>query len=574
MTFSVSVLVFGLAWSISVAGFPESTTKGDGETTVFGDCSIPKFSDRFPFYTLGEPVAFPTDILQGFLKLAAPGAACNETHQIGSSLFYDGNRLAALYDNSTGQTSLWPRLESLASAGNINIPFDLFSKYLNDSRIFPPDDTNITAAAGFTLFGSKNSSGSISPPRAYLADLAINRILNVRDRDYAICGPGAKGFFGYGSDGNILSLTHRWRPAKQSETTLESISSDRVTKDILDQLSARNFSETTVNSIDFCFYDSGEKYIQPVYRFHATGKGPHDAAPFPFVGYVAAVSKPPEPLPSLKPPGAQSTPLKPNVSGTAVPSLTPSTPASNSTQVPSLRRRQEQSTTVGVYPINNAGLVSILCDADVDVFLQGLTDSKFTFAQNYWGEDFEYESEKNYFVNSVNLAYQCGHGNLHEFWADDDESSVSIDDIGSGGGYGPGAGGSLSYWLIKACDVIPTITQYIDKFVASAAYEAWDVWWDVFDGIHVIAGFSTEAFTGDGIEEPVAHAIGLNAGIVMTWLTTVIRSSAYYPLQPYDDPNWGTQDYGRPAAIFPCGHGDDTVFMSDNLGKPNCLEMY
>ncbi|KAK0509902.1 hypothetical protein JMJ35_007296 [Cladonia borealis] len=574
MTLSVSILVFGLVWSTSVAGFHESTTKRDGETTVFGDCSIPKFSDRLPFYTLAEPVAFPTDILRDFLTSTYTSNDCNETHQHGSSFFYDGDRLAALYDNSTGQTSLWPRLESLNPVENISIPFDHFSEYLNDSRIFPPDDTRITAAAGSTLFGSKNSSGSISPPQAYLANLAINRTFNVRDREYAICGPGTKGFFGYGSDGNILSLTHRWQPAKQSEATLESISSDQVTKNILDQLSASNISHATVNSVDFCFYDSGEKYIQPVYRFQVTGKGPHGAAPFPFVGYISAVSKPLEPLPSLTPSGAPSTTLEPDVSGTSVPLQTPSTPASNFTHVPSLRRRHQQSTTVGVYPISNSGSISTLCDADVEVFLQGLNDGKFTIAQNYWGEDFEYESEKNDFVNSVDLVYQCGHGNIHQFYADLDESPVTMADIGSGGGYGPGAGGPLSYWLIKACDVIPTITQYTDKFGASAAHEAWDVWWDVFDGIHVIAGFSTEAWTNDGIEGPLAQAIELNAGVVMSWLNTVMASSLYQSLAPYPDPNWGTQKYGRPAAIFPCGHGDDTVLMRDNLGKPDCLTMF
>ena len=565
MTFPVSVLVFGLTWLTSVACFPESSTKRYDETAVFGDCSIPKISDRLPFYKLEEPVAFPTDILQDLLRVGSPFGDCEITHQGGSSFYYNGDRLAALYDNSTGQTTLWPTLESLNPAENISIPFDHFSKYLNDSRIFPPDDTRITAEAGSTLFGSKNSSGSVSPTQAYLADLVVNRTLNVRDREYAICGPGTKGFFGYGSDGNILSLTHRWRPAKQSETTLESISSDQVTKHILDQLSASNISHATVNSVDFCFYDSGEKYIQPVYRFQATGKGPHGAAPFPFLGYISAVSKPLEPLPSLKPPGAQSTTREPE---------TPSTPATNSTHVPSLRRRQQQSTTVGVYPISNAGSVSTWCDNDVNVFLQGLNDGKFTIAQNYWGEDFEYESEKNDFVNSVDLAYQCGHGNIHEFWPDSLESPVTMADIGSGGGYGPGAGGPLSYWLIKACDVIPTITQYTDKFGASAAHEAWDDWWDVFDGIHVIAGFSTEANAGDGIEEQLAQAIGLNAGVVMTWLNTIIHSGYYNSQAPYSDPNWGTQKYGRPAAIFPCGHGDDTVSMRDNLGKPDCLTMF
>jgi hypothetical protein len=95
------------------------------------------------------------------------------------------------------------------------------------------------------------------------------------------------------------------------------------------------------------------------------------------------------------------------------------------------------------------------------------------------------------------------------FWPNELQDPVHLADIGAIGGYGSGAGGTLNYWLIKACNVIPTITQYSDKYGDSAAHQAWDVWWDVFNGVHVITGFSTEASAGDGIENDVSFLIGI-----------------------------------------------------------------
>jgi hypothetical protein len=46
---------------------------------------------------------------------------------------------------------------------------------------------------------------------------------------------------------------------------------------------------------------------------------------------------------------------------------------------------------------------------------------------------------------------------------------VYLSDIPSTG-YGPGAGGSLAYWILHSCEVIPTPTDYSD----ADSQEAWD----------------------------------------------------------------------------------------------------
>jgi hypothetical protein len=533
---------------------------------------------NLPVYSLGDPIAFPSNILQEILKSAAPNTTFNETNQNGSSYFYDGNRLAAFYDNTTGQTSFWPKLESLIPASTISNPLDRFSKYLGNQQIFPPDDTHFVPILGSTLFGSKTSAGNISSPSAYLTDVRIERNVSLSNGDYSIHGPGTKGFFSYGPDGNIQSLAHRWRPATKLNTTFEPISSEQVTRNILDQLSASNLTNAALTSVDFCFYDSGEQFIQPAYRYQVTVEGPDGAVNLSYVGYISALSEPPETMPNLKPP---------------TPQVAPTTPSTSNNNIPKLKSRQASPITVGRYPISNSisDGASSWCESDTDAFWTGLAKaaffdfgifgistfdgaSRFTNAQYFWGEDTQFVNNQNIYVDNVNLAFQCTHGNLQRFWPNELQDPVHLADIGAIGGYGSGAGGTLNYWLIKACDVIPTITQYSDKYGDSAAHQAWDVWWDVFNGVHVIAGFSTDANAGDGIENDVSFLIGIGAGVAMTWLNTINQAHKYNPLNTYTDPNWGTQNYGRPAAIFPCGHGDDTIFMREDIGKPDCLTMF
>lgn len=539
------------------------------------DClsnSISTIPPHLPIYSLGDPVAFPSAILRDILRSAAPNTTFNEINQNGSSYFYDGSRLAALYDNTTGQTSFWPKVESLAPASAIRFPFDHFSSYLSNPQIFPSDDTHFTSTEGSKLLGSVNSAGknSSAAAREYLADIRIERNVSLSSGGYPVVGPGTKGFFSYGSDGNIKSFTHRWRPATMLNATFESIPSEKVNQNILDKLSATNLENATVTSVDFVFYDSGENFIQPAYRFVATLDGPEGATNISYIGYISAVSEPPEALPSLKLPVPQTSPIK---------------PGTNKTNIPRLKSRQSSPVTVGRYPIDNSGTISTDCEADTDSFWSGLAIASivdhfpffnlpgFANEQYYWGDVIEYEGNQNSYINSVNLAFQCTHGNIHQFLPNGNEDWVNLADIGSEGGFGSAAGGSLSYWLIKACDVIPTITQYGNKYGDSDTHEAWDVWWDVFSGVHIIAGFSTEALVNDGIELPVSQTIGFGAGVAATWLQTIHQDHSYNSLKPYSDPNWGATYYGQPAVIFPCGHGDDTVFTRDNIGPAGCLTM-
>ena len=72
-------------------------------------------------------------------------------------------------------------------------------------------------------------------------------------------------------------------------------------------------------------------------------------------------------------------------------------------------------------------------------------------AQYYWAYSWEYEANKEQYIDSVNLALTESHGNWDLFttyqnWGD----VVYLSQIP--GGYGPAGGGKLAYWAIHSCE--------------------------------------------------------------------------------------------------------------------------
>jgi hypothetical protein len=198
---------------------------------------------------------------------------------------------------------------------------------------------------------------------------------------------------------------------------------------------------------------------------------------------------------------------------------------------------------------------------------------QFTDSQYFWEVDFEYLSDKNNFVNGVNIAYTAAHGNYWYYLMtvngyNPDGSAwgpgVSIGDIGNTGGYGASAGGSLAYWIIHACEVIPTQADESNSF---------DAWWGVFNGgLHAVVGFRTEAFIDDGVFAPFGSDIGSGVSVVGAWLQDVMARPDYQANYMYCDGNrLICEPLGRPSVVVPEGHGDDVAWDIDPLGPPGVL---
>jgi hypothetical protein len=111
--------------------------------------------------------------------------------------------------------------------------------------------------------------------------------------------------------------------------------------------------------------------------------------------------------------------------------------------------------------------------------------------------------------------------------------------------------------------VIPTQTDESGSF---------NVWWNIFDGLHAVVGYRTEMWIADGVTGPFGFAIGLGAPIVSTWINEVVTDSAYNPDATYTDDNRNiTEPMGRPSAVAVCGHSDDTAADVAPIPAATCL---
>jgi Family of unknown function (DUF6345) len=206
----------------------------------------------------------------------------------------------------------------------------------------------------------------------------------------------------------------------------------------------------------------------------------------------------------------------------------------------------------------------------------GLFDASiadFIDSQYLWAYPEEFTSNKEAYVDSVHIADTEVHGNWHEIWTLYDwGDTVDLETDVPASGYGPGAGGSLAYWILHSCEVIPTPIDY----AAPNANDAWNVWFNIFNGMHAAVGYRTEMYINDGVMFNFGKMISFGGAVVPAWLGVVIDDSSAYGTTHYDNknPRGINEPIGRPAAVAVCGHEDDIVTDIENLGRPGCLQMW
>lgn len=551
-------------WFTAVTGFPNTWPHGKHSNEDHGQghnhgphhnkfhCSVPKYEKKLPVYRLDKPARFPREEIEHVFKTAAPGIHVHRKDLDGSFYYYAGNRLVGHFDKITGETSVFPTLERLKPTNTIRAG-DV-SRYLRSSSIFPKDDTHTSIVIGSRLAASKNKKNNrVTPPAFYLADTEIQRLIRHGNQKTPVCGPGSKAVFSFSADRAIKGISHRWRSAKKSRSTIQPISRNKVQQGVFDQLAGANITNATVQAVELCFFDSGNKYIQPVYRYNATVSHPFGLADELVVGYIPAGGQALEPLPSLLPPKAQP-----------LPTLVTNVTQEQEPPVVTRRQRQQDKITVGRYAMSNDKYTSQIV-VDANHLWGGLStsqlltggifgrSSRFLDSQYYWSEPFEFESEEQFFVDKVNLAFTEGHGNVHLFTTNESLpgwGTVNIADIPSVG-LGPNSGGQLAYWIIRACQTISTPADY-----SAADFNlAFDVWWSVFNGLHAVLGYRSNAQVYDDSMGSVGLLIGLGGGVVHSWLNAAKKG-------------------GKTAAVTVCGHADDTVFQKQGLGRPSCLQQW
>jgi hypothetical protein len=510
---------------------------------------IPELAESLPVVRLGPQVLAPEALMQDLASTVAQGATLTERGKSGLKATFDGDRLVSYVHLTTGESRVFPSLESLQPGEYIaQRAAAAAERIMRDQSLFPEDVSKVVALTPVTLFGARHSrKGGDSRPAEYLSFVRFER----RVGGLPVFGPGSKAMIGVAADGSIHSFSHRWRRASGSEK-IAVHSRKEVGRKILEQLlPSAEANHIEVNKVTVGYYDSGH-VLQPVYRFEATVNSP-DAklvANRHLLGYVS-IGDAPEPLPVL---GVQR--------GTS-----PAEPLARSQHDKISARTLGGGPRVGRYVVRNDSpdWVSSANDfmASLELAQALFGGIQFTDSQYYWAEPWEFLGDKNAFVNDVQIALNEVHGNWGLFSTrDNHDDIVRLADVPAGG-YGNGGGGTLAFWILHSCEIIPTQTDEPTSF---------DVWWNLFDGLHAAVGYRTEMWIADGVTGPFGFAIGLGAPVVSAWISEVVGNSSYNPDTTYCDGNRHiTEPMGRPSAIAVCGHSDDSAADVAALSAATCL---
>ena len=514
---------------------------------------IPEVTEPMPVLKLESPVLAGGDRMREMAQTVAPNSTFRELKKSGARAAYDGKRLVALIDSESGESRIFPSLEALRPGqGLAERARATAARILDEGALFPDDATTAVALRPATLMGSRrNRGGERSEPAEYLAYVRFQR----RVDDVPVFGRGTRGLIAVAADDAVHGFAHRWRSAVGTDERIESRPREEIAKSIVAQLrTSEKTAEVKVDKVAVGYYDGGHDFLQPVYRFHATVVSRptkvHKVKPANrhVFGYVP-LADPPEPLPKL---GAKQKKRPGTAKAKAEPPQAP----------------PPGDPTVGRYVVRNDTDEWVI---SANEFLDGLQLARGLFggpipitdSQYYWAEPRLFTSQKNSFVNSVNIALNEVHGNWWYFTTRDNaDDGVSLSSIPSSG-YGAGGGGSLAYWIIHSCEVIPTQTDETTSF---------DVWWNIFNGLHAVVGYRTEMWIDDDVTGPFGFYIGLGAPVVSGWLGEVAGNDSYDDGDTYHDDNRNIDEpMGRASAVAVCGHSDDTANDVASLGRPNCL---
>lgn len=514
---------------------------------------IPDVIDPMPVLRQAEPAVASQDFVSRLVNQIAPGAEVKRYERGLTAHVNARGRLAALTDPGTGETRAFPSLESLVPTGGLARSAGARARQvIDEAGLFPRDDTSVVPLRPLSLLAAHHPRNeSAAEPLEHLSFQRFRRHV----AGVPVFGPGTRATIALGADDTVHGLAHRWRPATLGRPLVKPRPKAEIARTIVHQLaSGSKHGLIDVDRVSLAYYDGGKDFLQPVYRFCATisdrevrGEQP-GAANRHLMGFVS-IGEPPEELPVLGGRAAVRPRRERPRTGRALP------PPPN-------------DPTVGRYVVRNDD------DEWVDSaneFLGGLrlaeawgSPRQFTDAQYYWAHPWQFTTAKDSRVNSVHIALIEVHGNWWNFWTSGNSADgVALSDIPSPG-YGPGpGGGSLGYWIIHSCEVIPTQTDESTSF---------DVWWQIFNGLHAVAGYRTEMWIDDDVTGSFAVAIGFGAPVVSAWLNEVASNDSYDDGDTYHDGNRDIDEpMGRASAVAVCGHGDDTVDDTATTGTPDCL---
>jgi len=504
---------------------------------------IPTISAPMPVYTTCDFVAVPQDYLDDIISNISPGTQLESFGTSGASAAFDDGTLIAFVRPDTGESRAFPLLECLKPGCDLtDKAMSAAQQFAQNQDLFPPDDTELVVLPPTTLSGStSNCQGNATAPEQFLGFAKLQRQIN----GYPVEGPGFQAAIAVDDSGCIKAFAHRYRAAFASSQTIVPHCPEDVVNSIIEDLNDTcTRVNVTIDQVLVKYFDSGTGFIQPVYTYQGSIPSSNASTTSQLTGSISI--------------GTSSQAIEP-VPSTNYPSNAPA----------GFYRRRGTGINVGRYVVR----------ADSLEWLDSATAflSNLQLASTYGGTlsfiDDQYLAatpdmfitDKNSYVNSVQIALNEVHGNWWEFTTyKNDGDIVTLQEIAAVGGLGSNANGSLAYWVLHSCEVIPTQTDESNSF---------DIWWQLFKGLHSVVGYRTEMYIGDGVTTNFGLWVGLGAPIVSSWIVEIATdndyggSDAFY----FDTNRQITEPLGRASAVSVCGHLDDTACEVQGLANPSCL---
>jgi hypothetical protein len=485
------------AAAAGAAGAATVTALGAQPSTISIQVPVPQLPGALPVYRLA-PLAAPAAFIREILPPAASGAPL-ALQAKGQYLFAtDGQHLAAYADTASGEAQVFTDFSRLkAGASSPDRALAVAQNVFGRADVLPKDATTLRLSPPTVLWadGATRANGTVraGSPASLLSYVPVQRYA----ANYPVFGKGSRAMVAVANDGSVQGFVRRWRSASVAGQLAPATSAAAVVQSIESQLKGYVNATTSaiVDRIGIGYYDGNQSFLQPVYYFTAiihrlTPAGKAAPVDDHVIGYVP-IAQPVEPLPVLSRPPSGPTPalrgtlaVAPRATGTNAGSA-----ATVSVGEYIVRNDDADWNNNAVEFWNGMAAGNALANL-LSIFGLGSPQPPVARTQYYWAYQFEYLTQANSYLNSVNIADTESHG---DWWIFSTLQNccdiVDVHNIGSGGtpGYGAASGGQLATWLIHSCEVIPAF--YDLQQATGNGYNAFTPWWNVFSGLHNALGY-------------------------------------------------------------------------------------
>ncbi|HYK53792.1 MAG TPA: hypothetical protein VEV38_09715, partial [Candidatus Eremiobacteraceae bacterium] len=523
------------AISYAVGAVPPSSITFPSEP----DPTIPKTMLRYEL----EPNAPTESFVAGLVATGWPGSTPLAPFR-GSTMLaaFSHGRMVAYVDKTSGDAEVFSDIANTkAAASNREAARAVAERIFDDPKIIPKDGTSFETSTT-SLESETDASSSISvangTDNALLTYVTLRRSAGAGK--FPVFGTGSRALIAVDGSGRVRGFLRRWRSVKTTKVVESTLSDRDVRPTIVSQLSPFIPTSTSieVDRIGIGYYDADSSYLQPVVYYYATirhGSAVSDSsAADHFIGYLSIAN----PVEQIPPAVTSEEKLD--------------TPASAIVTSPS-------DPVVSLYVIRNSESTwRDNADALWSGIASGSTAGEFTRREEVDAQPSFYLRDMNAHVNGANIADSEGHGRWWHFaTAGDTLDGVNIGDV-SAPGYGAASGGKLAYWVIHACEVIPS--KWDVQQQTGNGNDAFKPWWHVFGGVREVLGYRTEMYVDDDVERAFGEDVGRGGIALSSWFDQIAAAPIYQAEPHCTSPEIGADvTCGRASAMVVDGQQDDAM---------------